>query len=46
VDGLVGTAEAGEAAVELGCSAAEPGYSTATDQRTCASDDGEPVPAQ
>jgi hypothetical protein len=38
VDGLVGTTEAGETMVEMGCSA--------TDRRTCASDDGEPIPAQ
>jgi len=45
VEGLVGTAEASEPPVELGCSAVEPGCSTASDQRTCAIDDGEPVPA-
>ena len=38
MDGLVGTVEAGEATVELECSAA--------DQRTCASDNEEHVPAQ
>jgi hypothetical protein len=45
VDGLVGTAEEGEVAVELGRSVAEPGYSAVADQRTCASNDGEPVPS-
>jgi len=45
VDGLVGIAEDGEVAAELGCSAAEPGCFAAADRRTCASDDGEPIPA-
>ena len=46
MDGLVGTAEASEPPVELGCSAAEPGCYAVTDLRTCTSGDGEPVPAQ
>jgi hypothetical protein len=46
VEGLVGTVDTGEAAAELGCSAAEPGCYAVTDLRTCTSGDGEPVPAQ
>ena len=45
MDGLVGTAKDGEAEAKLGCSAVEPGCSAAADRRTCAYDDGEPVPA-
>jgi hypothetical protein len=45
MDGLVGIAEDGEATAELRCSVAEPGCFAAADRRTCASDDGEPVPA-
>jgi hypothetical protein len=39
VEGLVDTVDTGEAVAELGCFAA-------VDLRTCASGDGEPVPAQ
>ena len=46
MEGLVGTADTGEAAAELGCSTVEPGCSAAANLRTCASSDGEPVPAQ
>jgi hypothetical protein len=46
VEGLVGTADASQAAAELGLSTAEPGCSVVADLRTCASGDGEPVPAQ
>ena len=46
MEGLVDTADVGEAVAELGLSAAEPGCSIAADLRTCASGDGEPVPAQ
>ena len=46
MEGLVGTADTGEAAAEPGCSAAEPGCSAAANLRTCASSDGEPVPVQ
>ena len=46
MDGLVGTVEEGEATTELGCCAVEPGCSAAANWKTCASDDGEPVPAQ
>jgi len=45
VEGLVGTTDTGEAAAELGCLAAEPGCSTTANLRTCASGDGELVPA-
>jgi len=45
VEGLVCTADTCEAAAEQGWSAAELGCSVAADLRTCASGDGEPVPA-
>jgi hypothetical protein len=43
VEGLVGTADIGEADVEPGCFVAEPGCFVAVDLRICTSGDGEPV---
>jgi hypothetical protein len=46
VEGLVGTADTGVAAAELGWADVELGCSVAADLRICTSGDGEPVPAQ